>query len=50
MCDLWRHTLDEPTPDGAIPKQIEFALERLPQASVVKLYNTGKFFDSAAAA
>jgi archaeosine synthase beta-subunit len=48
MCDLWRHTLDEPTPDGAIPKQIKFALERLPQASVVKLYNSGNFFDGAA--
>ena len=48
MCDLWRHTLDFPTPDGAIPKQIEFALKRLPQASVVKLYNSGNFFDNAA--
>jgi radical SAM enzyme (TIGR01210 family) len=26
MCDLWKHTLDQPTPRGAIPKQIEFAL------------------------
>lgn len=48
MCDLWRHTLDEPTPAGAIPKQIKFALERLPQASVMKLYNSGNFFDGAA--
>lgn len=47
-CDLWRHTLDEPTPAGAIPRQIDIALERLPPASVVKLYNSGNFFDSAA--
>ena len=48
MCDLWRHTLDEPTPKGAIPAQIEFALERLPDADVVKLYNSGNFFDGKA--
>lgn len=48
MCDLWRHTLDEPTPPGAIPAQIEFALERLPEADVVKLYNSGNFFDGKA--
>ena len=47
-CDLWRHTLDEPTPAGAIPRQIDIALERLPPASVVKLYNSGNFFDAAA--
>ncbi len=53
MCDLWRHTLTEPTPPGAIPEQIEYALEQLasdtsaarqtPQA--IKLYNSGSFFD-----
>lgn len=48
MCDLWKHTLDQPTPQGAIPTQIEYALERLPDASVVKLYNNGNFFDSKA--
>ncbi len=47
-CDLWRHTLDEPTPAGAIPRQIDIAFERLPSASVVKLYNSGNFFDAAA--
>lgn len=47
-CDLWRHTLDEPTPAGAVPRQIDVALERLPPASVVKLYNSGNFFDAAA--
>lgn len=48
MCDLWKHTLDEPTPSGAIPEQIEYALDRLPEASVIKLYNNGNFFDTKA--
>ncbi len=48
MCDLWRHTTDEPTTVGAIPRQIEYALERLPSASVLKLYNNGNFFDKQA--
>jgi radical SAM enzyme (TIGR01210 family) len=48
MCDLWKHTLDEPTPAGAIVEQIEYALDRLPEASVIKLYNNGNFFDSKA--
>jgi radical SAM enzyme (TIGR01210 family) len=47
-CDLWRHTLDDPTPRGAVPRQIDIALERLPAANVVKLYNSGNFFDAAA--
>ena len=48
MCDLWRHTLTEPTPAGAIPAQIEHALSRLPPARQVKLYNSGSFFDASA--
>jgi archaeosine synthase beta-subunit len=48
MCDLWRHTLDEPTPKGAIPAQIKYAHKRLPEADVVKLYNSGNFFDGKA--
>lgn len=48
MCDLWRHTLDQPTPPGAIPKQIEYALDRLPPANIIKLYNSGNFFDGKA--
>ena len=45
MCDLWRNTLTESVPQGAIPAQIDFALVRLPRARVVKLYNSGSFFD-----
>lgn len=48
MCDLWKNTLDEAAPPGAIVKQIDYALERLPQADVVKLYNSGNFFDTKA--
>jgi archaeosine synthase beta-subunit len=45
MCDLWRNTLTETVPVGAIPAQIEYALARLPPARVIKLYNSGSFFD-----
>ena len=48
MCDLWKNTLEAPTPKGAIPEQIRFALEKLPPANVLKLYNAGSFFDRAA--
>jgi radical SAM enzyme (TIGR01210 family) len=48
MCDLWKNTLEAPTPKGAIPAQMRFALERLPSADVLKLYNAGSFFDRAA--
>jgi radical SAM enzyme (TIGR01210 family) len=48
MCDLWKNTLEAPTPKGAIPEQIRFALGRLPSANVLKLYNAGSFFDRAA--
>ncbi|MBI5387267.1 MAG: radical SAM protein [Verrucomicrobia bacterium] len=45
MCDLWKHTLTEPVPPGAIPAQIDYALKRLPPARQIKLYNSGSFFD-----
>jgi hypothetical protein len=45
MCDLWKNTLTESVPAGAIPAQIEYALARLPNARHVKLYNAGSFFD-----
>ncbi len=47
MCDLWKNTLEAPTPRGAIPAQLRYALERLPAANVLKLYNAGSFFDRA---
>jgi radical SAM enzyme (TIGR01210 family) len=45
MCDLWRNTLTESVPVGAIPAQIDHALLKLPPASQLKLYNSGSFFD-----
>ncbi len=45
MCDLWKNTLETPTPRGAIPAQIRFALEQLPRTPHLKLYNSGNFFD-----
>jgi radical SAM enzyme (TIGR01210 family) len=48
MCDLWKNTLDARVPLGAIPAQIDYALERLPAAQHIKLYNSANFFDSQA--
>ncbi len=35
----------EPLPKGAVAEQITFALQKLPQARHIKLYNSGSFFD-----
>lgn len=48
MCDLWKNTLEEPVQPGEIPDQISYALDRLPQAGIIKLYNNGNFFDKKA--
>ena len=48
MCDLWKNTTGYPLPAGVIPKQIEWALGRLPSAKTLKLYNSGSFFDPGA--
>ncbi len=45
MCDLWKNTTDERVPDGAIVAQIEWALGRMPPVRILKLYNSGNFFD-----
>src|SRR5580698_6674305 len=45
MCDLWKNTLNYEVPPGSIPRQIAYALERLPPARHVKLYNSGSLFD-----
>ncbi len=45
MCDLWKNTLPTPTKPGAILRQLDYALEKLPSASVIKLYNSSNFFD-----
>jgi radical SAM enzyme (TIGR01210 family) len=47
FCDLWRWTLDGPTPRGALPVQLGRALEELrePLPERLKLYNASNFFD-----
>jgi radical SAM enzyme (TIGR01210 family) len=45
MCDLWKNTLTESVPLGAIPTQIDYALQQLSPARQIKLYNSGSFFD-----
>jgi len=48
FCDLWRHTLDGPTPRGALPAQIEKALAAagsIPDGAQIKLYNASNFFE-----
>ena len=45
MCDLWKNTLSETVPAGAIPVQIKSGLQQFPNAQSIKLYNSGNFFD-----
>jgi archaeosine synthase beta-subunit len=45
MCDLWQNTVTETIPLGAIPTQIDYALQHLLSARQIKLYNSGSFFD-----
>jgi archaeosine synthase beta-subunit len=52
MCDLWKDTTLDSVPEGAIPRQVEFAVRRWSDSGTlpeqVKLYNSGSFFDPAA--
>ena len=48
MCDLWKNTTDESVSAGAIPAQIAWTLERMPEVKHLKLYNSGSFFDERA--
>jgi archaeosine synthase beta-subunit len=47
FCDLWRYTIDGPTPNGALPAQLRRVLDGLdaPLPERVKLYNASNFFD-----
>jgi radical SAM enzyme (TIGR01210 family) len=48
FCDLWRWTLDGPTPPGALPAQLRQVLdnlENLDNLHRLKLYNASNFFD-----
>lgn len=52
MCDLWKGTTRDSVPQGAIPRQVEFAVRTWSDSGTfpaqVKLYNSGSFFDPAA--
>ncbi len=49
MCDLWKTTLPQTVPPGAIPRQIDHALDGFGcRPEQIKLYNGGSFFDPAA--
>jgi len=47
FCDLWRYTIDGPTPKGALPRQIAEALKAVepPLPERLKLYNASNFFE-----
>lgn len=46
FCDLWRYTIDGPTPAGALPTQIADTLATLDEwPARLKLYNASNFFD-----
>ena len=48
MCDLWKNTTNGSVPESAVPEQIEWALNHLPDVKHLKLYNSGSFFDGKA--
>lgn len=50
FCDLWRFTIDGPTPPGALTRQLEVVLQTLdpPVPDRLKLYNASNFFDQRA--
>lgn len=49
FCDLWRWSIDGPTPPGALPRQLAAVLRAAAatgaHAERVKLYNASNFFD-----
>ena len=47
FCDLWRWTIDGPTPPGSLPRQLERVFDTLDGAwpERLKLYNASNFFD-----
>lgn len=52
FCDLWRHTLERPTPAGTLPRQLALAFAEIEAVSgrprQLKLYNASNFFDERA--
>ena len=50
FCDLWKWTIDGPTPPGALPAQLESILraQAYPLPDRLKIYNASNFFDQRA--
>lgn len=50
FCDLWKWTIDGPTPPGALTSQLESVLQALngPVPDRLKIYNASNFFDQRA--
>ncbi|MDB4869932.1 MAG: radical protein [Gemmatimonadales bacterium] len=50
FCDLWRWTIDGPTPPGALTAQLDDVLAKIagPTTDRLKLYNASNFFDQRA--
>lgn len=50
FCDLWRYTIEGPTPNGALVRQVREVLEAHEGAPPdrLKLYNASNFFDARA--
>jgi hypothetical protein len=50
FCDLWRWTIDGPTPPGALTAQLDDVLTKIagPTPDRLKLYNASNFFDQRA--
>jgi len=50
FCDLWRWTIDGPTPPGALTQQLETVLQAFdgPPPDRLKIYNASNFFDQRA--
>jgi radical SAM enzyme (TIGR01210 family) len=47
FCDLWRYTIDGPTPPGALTQQLREVLDHVAGEKLdrLKLYNASNFFD-----
>jgi radical SAM enzyme (TIGR01210 family) len=47
FCDLWRYTIDGPTPPGALTRQVASVIDALAgdRPDRLKLYNASNFFD-----
>ena len=50
FCDLWRFTIEGPTPSGALTRQLKTTMDSVDIAGVdrLKLYNASNFFDARA--